>query len=156
MKLTSDIINHFVHEEGFKLKAYKDSLGKPTIGIGHLLSNNPKDWDKFKNLVWTEEQALTQLEKDFNKAVKGAKELYPDFETYGSQVQLALVDMVYQMGKAGVAKFTTTNRHIKAREWDAAADQALKSLWARQTPNRAKRTTDKLRTGKAHDLVDWR
>lgn len=156
MILSDEILNHFKKEEGWKNKAYKDSLGKPTIGCGHLLSNKPSDWNKFKDLYWTDEQIIEQLQKDFNTALRAAKELYPAFNTYGSLVQLALVDMCFQMGKHGVSKFTTTNRLIKERKWNEAADQALKSLWARQTPNRAKRTTDKIRTGVTHDMVDWR
>lgn len=152
MKLTDDIVEHFISEEGYRNKAYRDSEGYYTIGIGHLLSKTRN----YAGLVWSDEQVIDQFEKDFHKAVKGVEELYPDFYTYGSLVQLALVDMCFQMGKGGLSKFTTTNRLIEDREWDSAADQALKSLWATQTPRRAKRTTDKIRTGTAHDMVDWR
>ena len=36
---------------------------------------------------------------------------------------------------------------VKARDYDGAAKNMLKSLWARQTPERAKRVTDQIRTG---------
>lgn len=145
MKLTKEVYEHFKFEEGYKLCAYKDTLGYWTIGIGFLLSKDPKA--NFKGVCWTDAQIQAELQKRFDIAVAGAKRIFKDFDTYSDNVQLALVDMVYQMGEAGLRTFTNSIKMIEARRWNDAADNLLKSKWAKQTPNRAKRTTDKIRKG---------
>jgi lysozyme len=45
----------------------------------------------------------------------------------------------------GLLKFKTTLSLLQAGDRAGAAAQALKSLWAKQTPNRAKRVTDLIR-----------
>lgn len=63
--------------------------------------------------------------------------------------------MGFQMGvglpskdDAGLSGFDTTLGHIAAGRWDAAADGMLNSLWAKQTPARAKRVAAMIRTGR--------
>jgi lysozyme len=60
-----------------------------------------------------------------------------------------LVAMTYQLkgGIAGLVKFKGTLAAIKRSDWEAAARGMLASLWARQTPGRARRTAEAMRTG---------
>lgn len=147
MELTKEVYDHFRFEEGYKLYAYQDHLGYVTIGIGCLLSKNPKDWPKYKGLCWSEAQVRSEFTKRFNNAVAGAKRIFPDFDSYSFNRRLALVDMVYQLGEAGLKGFVNSVKMIKEQQWEKAADNMLKSKWAAQTPARAKRTTDKIRKG---------
>lgn len=145
MKVDQQIIEHFKREEGWRNKAYRDHLGYWTIGCGHLITKDLKaDHSK---LVWTDQQIIDQLQKDINNAVAGAKRIFPNFDSYSFNRRLALVDMVYQMGEAGVRGFVNSVRLVKEEQWAKAADNMLKSKWARQTSARAKRTTDKIRNG---------
>lgn len=146
MELTKEIYEHFKFEEGYKPCAYQDHLGYWTIGIGCLLTKEIKSM-KWKGVCWTDEQIKTEFKKRFDNAVAGAKRIFPDFVSYSSNVRLALVDMVYQMGEAGLKGFVNSVKLIKAKQWSRAADNLLLSKWARQTPNRAKRTTDLIRRG---------
>ena len=78
----------------------------------------------------------------------GAKRIYGDqFDTFSDNVKLAIVDGIYQMGEAGYSTFVNSIKLIKARKWNEAADNMLKSKWALQTPLRAKRITDMIRNG---------
>lgn len=146
MKLTNKQIAHFREVEGWKNRAYKDSLGYPTIGSGHLLSKDPSSWNKFKDLYWTDDEILAQLERDVDTAVNGAKKIYPKFDTYSTDVQTALIDLVFNLGVGGLSKFTTTNALINSGQFDKAADNLLRTLWAKQVKRRAKITTDLLRS----------
>ena len=38
-------------------------------------------------------------------------------------------------------------QYLKVGNYEAAADEGLDSKWARQTPNRARRVTEVIRTG---------
>lgn len=135
------LIDHFTLEEGLHLQAYKDHLGHWTIGIGHKLPSG-KNWSGYQI---TKEQAVETLYRDLAWAFEAAKEIYPRYDSYPDNVQLAIVDMIFNLGEPGYRQFTTTIGLIKAGKFDEAADQALQSKWARQVPNRAKRITDLLR-----------
>lgn len=148
MLVTDSVKEHFKREEGWRNKAYKDHLGYPTIGVGHLLEKSTTNWAKYQNLVWTDQQITAQLQKDIDKAVTGAKRTYgSQFDTFSHNVQLAIVDNIFQMGEAGYNTFVNSIRLIKQKKWNEAADNMLKSKWARQTPARAKRITDMIRKG---------
>lgn len=55
--------------------------------------------------------------------------------------------MAYQMGVAGLAGFKNTLAMIADGDFGGAASGMLNSKWAKQTPNRARRHADVMRTG---------
>ncbi len=59
----------------------------------------------------------------------------------------ALTSMVYQLGFTGFLKFDKTLKHMVKQNWEEAADELLKSDWAKQTPNRAKEIATMLKAG---------
>ena len=58
-----------------------------------------------------------------------------------------LESMCYQLGIAGFRKFKNMISAIDIGDWGEAAKQALDSRWAKQTPKRAERHAEVLRTG---------
>jgi lysozyme len=56
--------------------------------------------------------------------------------------------MSFQLGIAGLLKFKSTLAFIEAGDYENAATNMLKSLWAKQTPQRAKRLAEQMRSGK--------
>ncbi|MFP8558266.1 glycoside hydrolase family protein [Klebsiella michiganensis] len=146
-------------DEGEKLQVYKDTEGYWTIGIGHLLTKNP-----------SKELAISSLDKELNRVTSGViskseserlfsldtsralqdisrSELSSIYIQMSGPRRAALVNMVFQLGLNGVLNFKKMISYLKAQNYPAAADEALDSRWARQTPNRAKRVTDVIRTG---------
>jgi lysozyme len=144
MKYSKKIIDHFVFEEGIRLNKYLDTTNHWTIGIGHKLT--PEELKNNLSSI-TKEQAYEILEKDLDEALKSAKRIFPEYDTYSENVQLALLDMAFNLGYGGLSKFVVTIPLIKQRKFKEAAEQAMKSLWARQVPNRAKRVTKLLASG---------
>jgi lysozyme len=55
--------------------------------------------------------------------------------------------MAFQMGTAGLFAFTNTLSLIELGLYEEAAANMLKSKWATQTPARAKRLSEQMRTG---------
>jgi lysozyme len=51
------------------------------------------------------------------------------------------------MGVAGLLKFKGTLGAVQRGDYDAAARGMLSSRWAQQTPARARRTAEAMRTG---------
>lgn len=139
------IAAHLEREEGRISSAYKDHLGYWTIGVGRLI-------DKRKGGRLTDAEIDTLLANDIReKAAQLAK--HPGTKAAWAAVKddpyraTAILSMAFQMGVEGLAKFTGSMPLIAAKQWRAAAANMLKSLWAKQTPERAKRVTHMIATG---------
>src|SRR3990167_8097402 len=127
-------------EEGRVRHAYQDHLGFWTIGVGRMI-------DKRKGGGLSEDEIDYLLNSDIKKFYDGLTAALPWFRALDATRQRALVNMAFQLGVAGLLKFKTTLAMIEMENYAAAADNALKSLWAKQTPARARRVTEMLRTG---------
>lgn len=143
MQITQIILDHFKFEEGYQLTAYTDSQDNYTIGIGHLLGPNAK----YRGTTWTDRQVMQTFQNDLNVADTGIRQLFPEFDRFSEGLQLGLLDMTFQMGESHVAGFRMMIQAIHDGKFQEAADDALQSAWARETPHRAHRTTELIRAG---------
>jgi len=122
-----------MRHEGFRNKIYKDSVGKKTIGIGHLIT--PKD--KFKEGVYYSKQQLIEVFRtDLANAKFYANLLVQDWNLPEPAYNV-IVSMIYQMGNVGLSKFKKFLACVKAHDWKGAKFNGLDSRWAKQTPKRA-------------------
>ena len=126
--------------EGYRNKVYLDSLGKRTVGVGHLCVED--HWED--NREYPEEMLMNILVKDLKSAIQGAGELCSDCPDLRDQAREIIVEMVFQLGKTGVSKFRNMWKALKKDppQYDVAAKEMLDSRWAKQTPNRAKEMSD--------------
>lgn len=127
--------------EGLVLHAYKDSLGYLTIGYGRLI-------DKAKHGGISEAEAEYLLQNDVSIVLAALHRNIPFFDSLCVPRQAVLVNMAFQMGIGGVQKFKKTLSLVEMGLYDEAADNMMKSLWAKQTPNRAAEMAQQMRTGK--------
>jgi lysozyme len=121
--------------EGYRNKVYLDTLGKRTVGVGHLCVEDFWEDDK----EYEEKFLMTILEHDLQSAIKGAQDLMSengctDIDEIAEEL---IIEMVFQLGKTGVSKFRNMWKHLSALEYSSAASEMLDSRWAKQTPNRA-------------------
>ncbi len=127
--------------EGFVPRVYKDSLGKRTIGYGHLCVE-PEQWDDDKE--YTKEELNVVFEKDFNEALKNAEHLIGE-RSINDTAKEVIIEMVFQLGIGGVGKFKNMWSALDREDYGEASFQMMDSLWAKQTPNRAKKLAEKMR-----------
>ena len=123
------------------LHAYEDSLGYLTIGYGRLI-------DRAKHGGISEAEAEYLLQNDVSIVLSALHRNITFFDSLCVPRQAVLVNMAFQMGIAGLLKFKKTLTLIEMGDYDGAADGMLKSLWAKQTPNRAAEMAEQMRTGK--------
>lgn len=126
-------------DEGAVKHAYQDSLGFWTIGVGRLI-------DKRKGGGLSQEEISYLLDNDIRNKSEALFKALPWLKTAPEPVQGALVNMAFQLGVTGILGFTTTLDLIKAGKYKEASEQMLKSKWAVQTPNRAKKMARQLET----------
>ena len=125
-------------DEGFMPHAYPDHLGYTTIGYGRMI-------DKRLGGGITEDEADYLLANDIAKVCSQIDKEFPWSSEAPDGVRMALACMAFQMGIKKLKGFANTLKLLKEGRYDVAADNAMQSLWARQTPARAKRVTDMMR-----------
>ena len=118
--------------EGFRNKAYEDTEGHLTVGIGHKLSEG-KVGDEF-----SEAQLTEFFEEDSASAIENAQGLVSNWDSLPTNAKHALSNMAFQLGKTGLSKFKDTLALVEAGNFKEASIEMLDSKWAKQTPNRAK------------------
>ena len=138
----SQIVQDLVRDEGFEAFAYRDHLGKLSIGIGFLI--DPDEPGRIEMPRVVADLWMIEILKERRRALDTA---IPWWRDLSDGRQRALLNMSYQLGTAGLLKFKIMLVRLASADWDAAASEALDSLWARQTPARAKRIYELLKNG---------
>lgn len=120
--------------EGLRLEVYLDSVGKRTIGYGHLMLPT----DKFTKITLAQANAL--FEQDFEKHLNQAKH-FPNFENLTHGQRCAIIDMVFNMGEfwPNFPKFT---KYLSEGKIDLAANELRTSKYAKQVGRRARNNID--------------
>ena len=129
-KLIESVKKH----EGFRNSVYNDTLGKRTVGFGHLCVED--HWED--NKAYDKKYLEDILEKDLQYAINQGESMCQDHKI-SDDAKFLIIEMIFQLGSMGVQKFR--------KMWDALKEdppnyfeahvQMLDSRWAKQTPNRA-------------------
>ena len=120
--------------EGFSLKPYKDQLGYPTIGYGHLIL--PNETYLLKNKT-NKLQLNSIFDQDFERALGDYKRLIKQKHHNRKDKEL-LIEMTYQMGAKRVLKFKKLISNMQKNKKHLVCFEMMDSLWYIQTPNRVK------------------
>lgn len=143
MSLDSEITQQLRRDEGEVLHAYQDHLGYWTIGIGILI-------DKRKGGGITAEESEYLFRNRLNAKRDELRRRLPWFDKLDEARQGVLLNMAFQMGVEGLLGFKNTLAMIERGDYDAASEGMLQSKWADQTPERAVRLAEQMRTGVWH------
>ena len=129
--------------EGYRNKVYLDTLGKRTVGVGHLCVEDFWEDDK----EYEEKFLMEILADDLQNAIKGARELKEEHSCtdIDEVAQEIIVEMVFQLGKSGVSKFRNMWKALSEKNYIGASYEMLDSKWAKQTPNRAKSMANQMK-----------
>ena len=128
-------------DEGVKATAYKDTLGFDTIGVGRLIDSRKPG----AGLRPDEIDYL--LRNDIADRVQALTKALPWFDRLDEARRGVLINMAFQLGNSGLLGFKSTLALVAAGKYAEAAKQMLKSKWATQTPARAKRLAEQMKTG---------
>lgn len=120
------------HHEGKRLEVYKDTVGKDTIGYGHLV----KPGEDFSKGI-TDQQADELFDKDFEHHVKGARTT-PGYNLADQRRKQAMVDLAYNMGPNWHKTWPKFSAAASKGDWKTAAKELQSSKWYKQVGNRGK------------------
>jgi len=131
----SALLDSIKRHEGYRSRVYKDSLGIDTIGYGFAI----------KDLVLSETVSTIILSEKIATLTAEVHEKFSWLKNKPDHIQDVVIEMCYQLGVTGVSRFKNTLKAMQDERWDDAADGMLSSLWARQTPSRAKELSEIVR-----------
>jgi len=153
-------------KEGRRRKAYLDTEGNWTIGVGHLL--NPQtdaelaillladDLDNWEGFEISEEQIEELLDHDITETMHRLRNAFDEelLENLDPKRFMACFQMAYQIGS--VTGFPAFCNAVREGDWDRAADEMLYrdglkkdvwSLWRKQTSGRCESMAELMRVG---------
>ena len=139
IKITDELKARIRDHEGCVDTVYLDTLGKATIGIGHLVQ--PHERQRFKKGVKISVDEIEDLFLiDLNRACAGAEQLisenYRGDKRLPQVIEHVIVEMVFQLGKTGVSKFKKMWKALSDGDKKQASLEMQDSRWHSQTPVR--------------------
>ena len=133
-------------DEGVVYEIYKDHLGYPPFGVGHLVLKSDPEHGQEVGTEVSEERVKECFEKDLDTAISECELLYEDgvFRDLPDEVQQILVNMMFNMGRTRLSKFKKMHGAILEGDWKTAAVEGRDSRWHKQVTNRAERLMKRL------------
>lgn len=123
------------NDEGLRLKAYRDTEGKLTIGIGRNLDD----------VGISTEEAQQMCLNDIDRVVVQLDAKASWWRSLDEERQMVVANMAFNLGIGGFLKFEDMIAAIQAKDYALAADEMLDSHWANQVGARAARLADAMR-----------
>jgi lysozyme len=136
----TELLKQLRKDEGVVEHAYKDHLGYLTIGVGRLI-------DKRKGGRLRPDEISYLLNNDVDDRINELNKRLPWFQNLDDARKGALLNMSFQMGVDGLLAFERTLALIRDGKYENAAHAMLQSKWATQTPERAARMAEQMRSG---------
>jgi len=123
--------------EGLRLKPYKCSANRLTIGYGRNLDD----------IGITKDEAEMMLTNDTDRCLSALSAIFGDNFLYklSHQRKVVLVDMMYNLGKTRFLTFKKMIQAVKDKDFNEASVQLLDSKYARQLPERSERNAGMMR-----------
>lgn len=139
MLLDTDIAHAEAPDGRPVLKAYRDSVGVWTIGLGTNL----------QELTIDEALAFRFLRDARRRAERELEAAYPWYRLASARRQRAFTEMHYNLGHSRFSGFTRMIAAAERGDWQACATEALDSKWAREDvgPIRSQRIADMISLG---------
>lgn len=132
-------------DEGVEYKIYRDHLGLPTFGVGHLIVEGDQEVGQSIGTEVSEERVWSAFEKDLDTAIGECKILFKEeWNEFPNEVQEIVVNMMFNMGRPRLSQFKNFGAALKEHDWKKAAVEGRDSRWHKQVTNRAERLMKRL------------
>lgn len=149
--------------EGYRREVYMDTTGNRTVGIGFNLERMDApavlkmvgaDYHEVVTgaYILSREQIEQILDIDIEEFEPYARDLISNYDELDEVRQRVVMDMIFNLGVRGFGKFVNTRKHIVAGNYDKAASNMMRSLWAKQVKGRARILSEMMRNGE--DVYD--
>lgn len=128
--------------EGDVKKIYKDSLGYLTFGVGHLITEEDKEYGLPEGTMVSDGRVEEVYDADFDKHVEECIHLYEskggdDWDGLPEDIQHVLINMTFNLGGTRFARFNNMWNAVIAGDWEKMAVEMEDSKWFKQVGRRS-------------------
>ena len=134
-----------IEDEGCKYEIYLDHLSYKTFGIGHLCKATDLENDQDVGTKVSKDRVDECFINDIEKVIDDCTILYDNFYTLPEEAQLIIANMMFNLGRTRLSKFSKMHAAVMDANCIEAGIQMEDSKWARQVPNRAERLCGRMR-----------
>lgn len=131
------LIAELKRDEGFRSKAYLDTEGIWTIGVGRNL----------QDVGISEQEADILLSNDIDVATNELGRAFHWFDDLDDRRQRVMVNMCFNLGITRLFGFRKFLKAMEDGDWDTASTEMMDSRWAKQVGQRAERLRDMVSDG---------
>ena len=117
-----------IKHEGLRLKPYRDTVGKLTLGVGRNI----------EDIGITHDEAMMLLTNDIVRVTSEVEKTFGWFKSLDVVRQDAIHDMNFNVGLTRLQGFKKMLEALRVQNYSVAAKEALDSKWATQVGPRAK------------------
>lgn len=134
------LIAELRRDEGVEYMPYMDTVGIPTVGVGHNLKAKPlpDGW----TYPLTDEQVDELLTWDLDEVFDGLDSELPWWRKLDYERQRVICNMAFNLGINGLLGFKNTLAAVEQGRYSAAGAGMASSKWATQVGARADRLVD--------------
>lgn len=123
-----------IRHEGLRLKPYRDTVGKLTIGVGRNLYD----------IGISKDEAMLMLSHDIERCEREAG-TFPWFSGLTQMRKYVILSMIFNLGFPKFLTFKNLIHALSGGAWDEAANEMLRSKWAEQVGKRAEELAHMMR-----------
>ncbi len=117
-------------DEGLRLKPYRCTAGKLSIGYGRNLDD----------VGISQGIADIMLDEDLQVAERVCKRIFPDlYDKWGENRRLGWINLAFNLGYPRLMQFRNTLRAARIEDWIEVEKGLRGSLWFKQVGKRAER-----------------
>jgi lysozyme len=131
------LMQELVRDEGVRLKPYRCTAGKLTIGVGRNIDDRGI----------TNAEAMYLLNNDVAICESELTAVLPNWRELSDTRQRVMLNMVFNLGRDRLSKFTKFIGCMKLGDFEGAAKEMMDSAWAAQVGQRAVRLRDMMLRG---------
>jgi lysozyme len=124
-------------DEGRRKLVYTDTVGKLTVGVGRNISDR----------AFSDDEIDLMLKNDIAMVERQLDGVIPWWRKLDDVRQNVIANMAFNMGVPRLLGFSMTLDLVNSGRFDAAAEEMLRSKWAVQVGDRAKRLSTMMRKG---------
>ncbi len=135
--MKEEFIERVIRHEGVKLKPYRCTAGKLTIGIGRNLDD----------VGITESEARYLLENDLQRCHQECLSSFPWYADLDEVRQSVICEMCFNLGLVRLKGFKKMLKAVEIGNFAVAGQEMLTSKWATQVGKRAKTLADMMKRG---------
>ena len=140
-KISNTLLERLVLHEGLRLKPYRCTKGRLTIGVGRNLED--------KGL--SKEEAFFLLKNDILEVQNECEKHFKFFNQLNQTRQEVLLEMAFNLGIKGLKGFKKFLKALDEKDYLTASKEMLNSKWALEVKGRAKRLALLMQKGSCSD-----